>query len=116
KPLGHAGEGRGGRRHQARIEVAPEGEAAADEVFPEAGLRFMHAWRRTSPQRSPVDVLAHAMVVHGVSRLMDRSEQTLVEEIAGHARCDAHVAGAERGRERMRGEVLATTLEVVAQP
>ena len=47
---------------------------------------------------------------------MNRSEETLVEEVAGDTCGDAYVAGAEAGREGMRGNVLASAHQVIAEP
>ena len=44
-PAQRLGEG----RHEARKEMTPEGQAPPDQVFPEAGLRLVHARRRPTP-------------------------------------------------------------------
>src|ERR1700704_977862 len=76
----------------------------------------MHAGRRSIPERRAIEVATDALEVHPVSGLVDRAEEALVEEIARDARGDAHIAWAEGDAERMRGDVLPSALEVVAEP
>ena len=62
---------------QARIEAAPEREAAADEVLPEAALRLVDAEPGVLADRQVRPLARQLVLVEAVAVLVHRREQRL---------------------------------------
>ena len=95
--------------------MAPERQAAADEILPEPRLALVHARRRAAEKRRAFELVGNALLVHRVPGLVQRGEEAVRQEVVAVARGDAHVAAAELGHERMRGLVLPAARVVVAE-
>ena len=89
---------------QLGIEAVPEGPPAADEVLPQAALRFVETERHAAGQRRALERRAGSVLVEAVAALVHRGEQT-GEAVRCVPRRDANVLHGEVRRERMRGEV-----------
>jgi hypothetical protein len=101
---------------QRRIEMLPEAAAARDDIFPEPRLALVHAGRDAMAEGRAFERGTHALLVHGVTRLVQRREQRIAEVVLVDARGDANVAGGEFGAERMVREIEPAARRVVSHP
>src|SRR5262249_38419918 len=88
----------------ARIEVAPERLAAANEVLPEPALRLVDAERARAAGRQPLEVLRLVMAVQAMAVLVHCREER-VEVVRVVVRRDPDVVAAWAGREGMLGRI-----------
>ena len=73
----------------------PEGQAAADQVLPQARLGFVDAEGGSMAKRRPGQFGRDTLLVKPVAGLVERTEEGRRQKIWRNARCDAHVVGAE---------------------
>ena len=92
----------------------PERVRAADHVLPEARLRLVQAERGRVAAERALDRAREALLVEAVARLVQDGEESREEVVLVLARRQAHVAGREARRERMRRLVEPAGLEVEA--
>src|SRR5262249_38689298 len=97
-----------------RIKIAPECTGSAHAVFPHAGLAFVNPERDRVTERSAVVTGIEPLVIKSMAAFMDAAEQTRLQLLFMHSRCDANVRGMERGREGMGREVNAASFKIVA--
>ena len=102
---------------QAREEVAPERQRAADEVLPHAALRLVHAERDAACERAALERRVDLVLVEAVAELVHRPEQAaeVIREVArrdadvGRCRCPTQT-GAPSGRAATRRRCSRTRL------
>src|SRR5213075_3030322 len=87
-----------------REEVAPEGQAAADEVLPHPTLRLVQAEGDPAAERGAVERLIDLVLVAAVAELVHRGKDRL-EVVLGIARRQADVGGTGAACERVDGRV-----------
>ena len=89
---------------QAREEVAPERQRAADEVLPHAALRLVHPERDASCERRALERLVDLVLVEPVPELVHRPEEP-AEMLGEVARRDPDVTRRRARRERVHGRI-----------
>ena len=95
-------------------EMAPEGPAAAHQVFPRARLALVDAGGSAATQRCALEGWVDALLVHGVAQFVQSREQAVAQVVGRKARGDAHVARGEPDGEWMVSFVLPAALQIVA--
>ena len=95
--------------------MLPEAAAAPHHVLPQPRLALVHAGRGARSQRRAVVARIHALLVHGMARLVQDREQAIADVVLLDARGDAHVARVQPRAEGMMRLVEAAAIEVVAE-
>ena len=99
---------------EAREEVAPERQRAADEVLPHAALRLVHAERDPACERRPLERLVDLVLVEPVPELVHRPEEA-AEMLGEVARRDPDVADRRPRCERVHRRIEAPRVVGVAE-
>ena len=99
---------------QTGILVFPESAAAADEILPAAGLAFMDAGGSAMGDGQAIELLRHALLIHGVAGFVQGGEDRISQMRVLAAGGDAHVAITEADREGMVRFIQAATGKIIA--
>lgn len=91
----------------------PEWTAAADDIFPKAGLGFMNTHGSSVTQGGADQLLPDILLIQRVSALMDRSEQGarhIILQITGR---NSYIPRAKSSRKRMDALIQTSGFKVI---